>query len=93
MRASKCQGVHCSEMIYFIGGTRGVCDLSSSGVRLKCAHKQTDHGNDLPVQMKGGDLGVVSFKVGEVEEVWWGLLFPGLPAGAQGELSLSLGVR
>lgn len=35
----------------------------------------------LLVQVKGCDLCVVSFEVGEVEKVWWGLLLPGLPAG------------
>ena len=41
----------------------------------------------LPVQMKGSDFCIVSLKVGEVEEVWRGLLLPGLPAGKRGQSS------
>lgn len=40
---------------------------------------------DLPVEMKGSDLSVVSFKVREIEEVRWGLLLPGLPAETRGQ--------
>lgn len=38
---------------------------------------------DSPVKVKGCDLSIVSFKVREVEEVRWGLLFSGLPAETQ----------
>lgn len=47
------------------------------------AHKSTRLRlalGDSPVEMKGSNLGVVSFKVREIEEVRWGLLLPGLPA-------------
>lgn len=49
---------------------------------------------DPPVEMKGSNLSIVSFKVREIKEVRWGLLIPGLPAEkrrgrVQGQVSLS----